>query len=273
MRNSLRSGLLFLGSFWALSALPGFSMGEVSASPCYLDAGTATYNFLVHGSSVGDVTRKIGSDHSGAYQTSNVTQAHFLFFKDQVTESSTGLINKNELSPLAYNIVDTRVKMPVVISFNQVSKLAEIKSNNHVVSLGVPSDIQDNLSYVLALRLALIQGKTPTVLTVLEQDQEKRSAPIAFYFKNLGSVDLTTPLGDLKAIKFSRLDANTGLTYDYWFAPSLNYFLVKTDATQENSEIKSNKAGQSNLEEQTVEIVAETDLLTYVKSTGCVISA
>jgi len=285
MQNSLRLGLLCVGTvltfltfltFLALSAFPGFSMAAASANPCVLEAGTATYNFLVNGTSVGDVTRKLSSDHAGAYQASSVTNAHFLFFKDQVTESSAGLITKNQISPVSYQIVDTRVKQPVNISFDQAKKLAEISSNKNTISLNIPADIQDNLSYVLALRLGLIQGKVPNVLTVLEQDKKKRSVSMAFYFKNLGEFNLTTSLGNLKTIKLSRLDASTGLTYDYWFAPSLNDVLVKTDATQENMDSKDNK--DNSEADQSIEIVAETDILTYVKAsdnlnTGCVISA
>ncbi len=243
--------------------LPNFLNASTSTNTCALDAGTATYDFKVHGSSVGSVVRteSLDTNQPGHYKISSITQAKFLFFKDRLTENSVGLITNLAVTPGRYQITDTRSKKNLVITFDQDKKTAELQSStleNLEKNLTIPDNIQDNLSYVLALRLNLIQKlfKPGQALMVLAQDKNKKIIPTAFYFSESNNSNSN------KNIELTRVDSESQITYHYWFSPSENDLLIKTEA------VKNNQAGQNNQDD----IIAETDLQSYKKSDTCLVS-
>jgi len=92
----------------------------------------------------------------------------------------------------------------------------------------IPTDTQDKLSYQLQLRKDLAAGKTEFSYSVADGGLLSE-----YRFKVLGEERITTPDGDYDAIKVERIrDEAAGRTTHIWFAPALEYLIVKLHQTE-----------------------------------------
>ncbi len=240
-------------SLFSLSAL-ALSLPLLTMANCQFETGQSTYNLIVNGSHLGSITETNQAPQPGQYQMTAVTQAKIMFFKDTITETSSGLINsKTGVSPQTYQVDDTHSNKPVSVNFDSTQHQASLNNNGTVSSLPMVSNMQDNLSYKLALRWLLISGKTPGSMTVIAQDKNKNYKSLNFKFVSLGHQKIKTALGELDTVELSRQDP-AGTTSHYWFAPSKNYLLVKTDAIKPNGQVE-----------------AEGDITAYTPAKGCLV--
>lgn len=213
------------------------------ASAAQIPNYTADYTLMVHGMHVGS-TETTFQSADNQYQIASVTHTKFMFFKDTITESSKGAVSQGQFIPLSYHIEDTKKNQPVDISFDQSAHTAKITYAGKSLTTKTVANVQDNKSYLLNLRAALMAGKTELSLPVLVQDKNHHSQIETFHFTQLGTPTLETALGKLKTVEMTRFDKNTDTTDNFWFAPSKQYLMVQTEALKEGkvfAEVKISK--------------------------------
>ena len=92
------------------------------------------------------------------------------------------------------------------------------------IDLSLDNHPLDLLSYQLALRCDLEQGKEQLSYPVVARDRIKH-----YEFKVSGKETLKTRLGELETLVVERLRKDSDRTTRIWLAPGLNYLLVKLE--------------------------------------------
>ncbi|WP_458576350.1 DUF3108 domain-containing protein [Aliamphritea spongicola] len=109
------------------------------------------------------------------------------------------------------------------MSFDWQNHQANSQITDDPWQLDVPTGALDKLSYQLQLRLDLINGREALEYKVADDGKLK-----TYRFVREGEEDITTELGTFKAVKLRRdRGTNSKRQTWIWFAPELNYQLVK----------------------------------------------
>lgn len=233
----------------------GVSPLLATANNCQLEAGQSTYSLTLNGSQIGVVTETNQSPKSGQYQMTATTQAKIFFIKDNITETSSGLLNtKQGVVPVSYAVSDSHSGKSAKINFDAAQQQATVMGQNKTKVIAISSNTQDDLSFKLALRWLLISHQNVGNMSVVGQDASKHYALLSFKFTQLGDQKIQTALGVLNTKELSRYDANSQTTDHFWFAKDKDYLLVKTDAVKSNGKVE-----------------AETDITAYTPANGCLI--
>ncbi len=245
---------LFPREFTMLKSLPyialfltNFTFVATAAnneSNVMIPAFTAQYSILHSGKTVGEATRQLSYLDNGLAQYSYHTDIEWLIFSDTREETSIVKLEGNKVIPTHYEYTregtgsDKHYKWRYDIDKN--SAVNELKDRKKTIKF--PDNIQDSLSYHLQHRLNMMTSPAQEhfVYPVI-----KTSGSIKNYvYQYDGEEDLMLPYGLVKTIRLKReVIEKKRVTYA-WFAPELNFLLVKLhqikgDVDQFEAQLKS----------------------------------
>lgn len=192
-----------------------------------IPAFKATYAISRQAKELGEATRSLQYLDNGLVQYSYHTNLEWLIFSDTRTETSIIKLNGNKVTPKSYEFVregtgrDKHYKWQYDIAKN--TAVNEVKSRTKTIEF--PDNIQESLSYHLQHRLNLISKPAQDlyVYPVI-----KTSGSIKNYvYQYVGEEELMLPDGLIKTLKFKREVVEKKRVTYAWFAPELNYLLVK----------------------------------------------
>ncbi len=163
---------------------------------------SATYSLYHNGKQLALTHKKLTVNNKSYTYVAN-TNAHVLFFKRHIVESSQGEITPGGLHPKQYSVT-TNNKLTF--------------QHTHFTK-----NLQDNMSQALMLRYNLIINKKPKVINAISQ---KGIQTLNFHIK-AKNIQKKTKLGNLNTIEIVYVD-NKGDTIDNWLAPKYNYLPVVT---------------------------------------------
>jgi Protein of unknown function (DUF3108) len=230
MENQLRASRFYiLGLICWLIGLASFSSAADNQAGNTLGSFENEYTASLYGLSI-DVTSRLIQKGDENYE--------FLFNVDSFVGSIT------EVSNLKWNLLEQRVipnhyhyKRKALgkgkeeeIKFDWINNTANSITRKKILTLDKAARIQDSLSYQLQLRQDLIDGKDKFEYTIANGKKFKK-----YRFDIVGSELLTTPLGDVKAVKVKRSDSNDGTATYAWFAPEFQYLLVRLQREENDS--------------------------------------
>ncbi|MBV1787555.1 DUF3108 domain-containing protein [Marinobacterium sp. D7] len=145
-------------------------------------------------------------------------------------EESHFTYNDEQIRPLSYLYrrevlgKERRVELEFDWSKQRVKTTVEDKPWH----MRIPGNTQDKLSYQLQLRKDLAAGRTEFSYSVADGGLLSE-----YRFKVLGTERIATPDGEYDAIKVERVrDESSGRTTHIWFAPALEYLIVKLYQTE-----------------------------------------
>ena len=110
------------------------------------------------------------------------------------------------------------------IQYDWKNKHAIAKYKDSSFSFPLDNAIFDSLTYQLALRCDLKQGRKTFEYTVAEKRKLKH-----YRFQKIGEETIDTPLGQLKTVKLRRSSDSSEKQTILWFAEELDYTLVKLE--------------------------------------------
>ncbi|SEL04217.1 Protein of unknown function [Colwellia chukchiensis] len=238
MLKSLPYIALFLSCFTLANEV------ESGTARVMVPAFSAEYTILHKSKAVGTATRKLSYLDNGLAQYSYHTDIEWLIFSDTRDEISQLKIDGNKVTPMRYEYKregtgsDKHYKWRYDIANN--SAYNELKDRSK--SIDFPVNIQDPLSYHLQHRLNMLTNPEQKhyVYPVV-----KTSGSIKNYvYQYDGEEELMLPYGLVKTIKLKReVIEKKRITYA-WFAPELDYLLVKLqqikgDVEQFEAQLKS----------------------------------
>lgn len=209
-----------------------------------IPAFIAKYTILHKSKTVGEATRELTYLENGLAQYSYHTDIEWLIFSDVRKETSIVKLEGYKVTPKSFEYIregtgsDKHYKWRYDTEKN--TAVDEIKERNK--SIKFPENIQDSLSYHLQHRLNMIANPEQEhfVYPVI-----KTSGSIKNYvYQYDGEEELMLPYGLVKTIKLKReVIEKKRVTYA-WFAPELDYLLVKLhqikgDVDQFEAQLKS----------------------------------
>ena len=210
-----------------LSSLSFNAMAEDKENSVVIPAFNAQYTILRNNKAVGEATRKLSYLNNGLAKYSYQTEIEWLIFSDSRAETSFVQLEGYEVKPTSYEYKregtgsDKYYKWRYDIANNSAIDEKKQQTKN----IDFPENIQDSLSYHLQLRLNMITNSEQEhfVYPVI-----KTSGSIKNYvYQYDGEEELMLPYGLIKTIRLKReVVEKKRITYA-WFAPELDYLLVK----------------------------------------------
>ncbi len=220
------SRLLFILFFLSFELCASKSEA-VSATPKKIPPYSANYMLLHKGEAVGSGIRTLSYLDNDRARYHYKTKIKWLVFSDKRSETSTVLLQNDQVIPqhYVYHRKGTGKDKSYEWSYNLNEHSATNIKKNKQISLSATEGLQDKLSYHLQHRLNLINNSTQKrfVYPVIN-----KSGSIKNYdYQYDGHEELMLPYGLIKTIRLKReITEKKRVTYA-WFAPELNYLLVK----------------------------------------------
>jgi len=188
---------------------------------------TAEYNIIHKSDPVGKGIRQLKHLENGDYEFSYNTQIDWLIFSDKREEASTVSFDGNKLIPSQYVFQregtgsDKKEHWLYNVENNHVINASKKKQIEYFIDL--PDGIQDKLSYHLQHRINLINNLQSNAADYSVISTSGKVRNYAYTYD--GEEDVMLPYGLVKTVKFKRVKKKR--TTIIWFAPELNYLLVK----------------------------------------------
>ena len=188
---------------------------------------TAKYNLIRSADIVGTATRTLEYLAPDQAKYSYKTDIEWLIFSDNRQETSIVKLDLHKVTPMQYNFQreGTGRDKNYAWQYNIPDNIAKNIKENKKLTVDFPVNIQDKLSYHLQNRLNLIQHPEQKlfVYPVISHSGKIKN----YVYQYDGEDELMLPFGLVKAIRLKReVIEKRKVTYA-WFAPELNYLLVK----------------------------------------------
>jgi hypothetical protein len=192
-----------------------------------IPAFNAQYTILRSNKAVGEATRKLSYLNDGLAKYSYQTEIEWLIFSDSRAETSIVKLEGYKVTPTSYEYKreGTGSDKYYKWRYDTANNSAINEKKQQTKNIDFPENIQDSLSYHLQLRLNMITNPEQEhfVYPVI-----KTSGSIKNYvYQYDGEEELMLPYGLVKTIRLKReVVEKKRITYA-WFAPELDYLLVK----------------------------------------------
>lgn len=197
---------------------------------------SAQYTVLHKSDPVGTAVRELSYLEDGSINYHYKTNVEWLIFSQTRSETSILTIDNNKVTPQHY--VYTREGTGRDKRYEWRYDAAEGKAQDierkrdHEVDFS--NNLQDKLSYHLQHRLNLIVDASQTRYTYPVISTSGSIKDYAYQYD--GEEELVLPCGLIKTMRFKReVKEKERVTYA-WFAPKLNYLLVKLYQTKSGAE-------------------------------------
>jgi hypothetical protein len=223
--------LLFLPLLYLLPSLIAHGAKDVATHNSLekvIPAFSANYSVLHKSDPVGTAIRSLTYQADGTINYHYQTQVEWLIFSQTRTETSIVTVDENKVIPqhYTYSREGTGKDKLYEWRYNANENTAQdLGRKRDVTPLDFANNLQDKLSYHLQHRLKLIANAT---LKKYTYPVVSTSGSVKDYvYQYDGEEELILPYGMVKTIRFKReVKAKERVTYA-WFAPELNYLLVK----------------------------------------------
>ncbi|MBU2968954.1 DUF3108 domain-containing protein [Pseudoalteromonas sp. C2R02] len=228
-KTTLKNSFKFKGALLSLSTLvitPSFANTSTDTSSTAIKEYTAKYDVLRKGERYGQATRIFKQLDDKHCRISYESDIEWMIFSDKRTEISTFPCFDAQVSPLKYQMIrsGTGRDKNYKISFDRQNK--QVFSNKEKFPLKLIWDdaLQDGISYQVQFRRDVQEGKTEFDYPLVDKKGRVRH----YKFQVIGKETITLPMGNVETIKVKRLYDNDKRQVTVWFAPSLDYMMVRT---------------------------------------------
>ncbi len=192
-----------------------------------IPAYKATYTLLHKSDPVGTAIRELTYLNDNKIKYHYETDISWLIFSDKRTETAIVSIKDNKVTPLHYDYSreGTGRDKSYQWQYNFAKKTATDLKDDKTITLDFTDGLLDKLSYHLQNRLDLISN--PDQKRFIYPVISTRGSIKNYEYQYDGKEELILPFGLVKAIRLKReITEKKRITYA-WFAPELNYLLVK----------------------------------------------
>lgn len=202
-----------------------FAMSESDKLP--IAPFKAKYNILHKGDPVGKAYRELSLQDDGLIKYSYYTDLKWMIFTDKRKETSILDVKDNQVVLNEYQFKrtgtgrDKKYRWQYEPETNTAKNLVKDKE----ITVDFSHNVQDKLSYHLQQRLSFLdEGQTKS----FNYDVIGTSGKIKNYrYEFVGEEELMLPYGLIKALKYKREVAEKERVTYAWFAPELDYLMVR----------------------------------------------
>lgn len=192
-----------------------------------IPAYRATYTLLHKSDPVGKAIRELSYLDENKIQYHYTTDISWLIFSDKRSETAIVNINNNQVIPLSYDYQreGTGRDKYYQWQYDLEAKTAIDIKNDEKITLNFTDGLLDKLSYHLQNRIDLINN--PNQKRFVYPVISTKGSVKNYEYLYDGEEELILPYGLVKTIRLKReITEKKRVTYA-WFAPDLNYLLVK----------------------------------------------
>jgi len=223
-------------TFTSLFIINTFANEQEPINKKLIPAFVANYTVLHKADPVGTATRELSYQANGKIKYQYKTQVEWFIFSQTRSETSILTIENNQVIPQHYHYTreGTGKDKHAEWRYNAKENMAEDLIKNKKSTVNFSHNLQDKLSYHLQNRLDLIKDATKSdyIYSVISTSGSIKD----YAYQYDGEEELRLPYGLVKTIRFKReIKAKKRITYA-WFAPKLNYLLVKLYQVKDGSE-------------------------------------
>ncbi|RZQ57142.1 DUF3108 domain-containing protein [Pseudidiomarina tainanensis] len=192
------------------------------------------YEVIRGGSNYGEAVRTL-TFNDGRYNLYTETEISLLFLSDRRRFWSEFSLNDAQVMSheFTYKRSGTGRNKDFSGYFDYDQKV--IVDNDSKQAMVIDPNVyhMDEAASIEQLRLD-IQGKDSTYRYAVLDEKGQADELV---FKRVGEEMLTLPYGEINAIKVERVRENSRRETDYWFAPELDYVLVKMAQREDGDEV------------------------------------
>jgi len=201
-----------------------------------LHAFSANYELYYKKDAVGNAVRELKLQDDGSLRYSYKTSADWFVFSDHREEYSIVNVDQQAIIPSYYSFQrkgSGKNKKHEWLFDIAANTAVDVKISKQY-KVDYPERFQDKLSYHLQMRLDLLNNP----------EQKQISFPVIntsgtikdYVYVNAGEEQLTLPYGEIKTIKFKREVTDKKRVTYAWFAPELDFMLVKLTQFKKSKE-------------------------------------
>lgn len=216
----------FIMAITCLSSFPLFANKPTNLSVNPLTPYTAQYQVLRSNSNHGTAQRQL-TFKDNHYHLSYQSQIKLLIFSDRRHESSQFVLDEGKIKPLQYTMErkGTGPDRAYHIGFDHDQQQLNLKNKKQDQSsaLAWNDDWLDPISYQQQLSIDLQKGIKEFHYELIN----RKGQPHVYRFKLTATETLTLPYGTMDTLKVERIYSNQDRQSIAWFAPELNYLLVR----------------------------------------------
>ncbi|WP_057831794.1 DUF3108 domain-containing protein [Colwellia sp. TT2012] len=237
--------LLFILPFLVSANTAGTNIDtqkQASAQPqkesfaAVIPAYRATYTLLHKSDPIGTAVRQLSYLADNKIKYHYETDISWLIFSDKRSETAIVKIENNQVIPLSYDYKreGTGRDKHYQWQYDLAQKTATDIKNNKVITLEFTEGLLDKLSYHLQNRLDLINN--PAQKKFVYPVISTRGSVKDYQYIYDGDEELILPFGLVKTIRLKReIVEKKRITY-VWFAPELNFLMVKLYQVKDGAE-------------------------------------
>lgn len=219
-----------------ISALRVLLLGLASLSCTFvaqaqiLEPFSAKYVAKRNGSKIGFAELELSQLDANQYKLRFYSDASLFLIYDKREEISQFKFENKTLTPIhyAFSKKSTFKDSQLAITFDEKKNLAQIEGKSDLPWEGE----LDNQLYRLAAQKMLSQGKSHFEFDLINYRGEKKH----YAFQVEATEMLELPFGKLEAIKIKTIRQNKKRVTFSWFAPELNYLMVRLQQFKEGNE-------------------------------------
>jgi hypothetical protein len=208
----------------------------VSKQSMILKPFKADYTFYYHGDALGTGTRQLEYLANGDVRYHYNSSGKWLIFTDERDETSIFRIKNNQIIPKYYRYQRTGTgKDKLYVWRYDIEKQQAInETKNLKKNIAFPEKVQDSLSYHLQQRINLKLAPEQTSFRYSVLSTSGKISEKVYEFD--GEETLNLPYGEVTTLRFKReVKSKNRITYA-WFAPALDYLLVKLNQYEKNKQ-------------------------------------
>ena len=221
--NTLASDIAIQTPVTAAKTIENQAQSFAEIIPAY----RATYTLLHKSDPIGTAIRELSYLNDGKIKYHYETDISWLIFSDKRSETAIVNIKNNQVIPLSYDYQreGTGRDKYYQWQYNLAEKTATDVKNNKKITLDFTDGLLDKLSYHLQNRIDLINK--PEQKRFVYPVISTRGSIKNYQYLYDGEEELILPYGLVKTIRLKReIVDKKRITYA-WFAPELNYLMVK----------------------------------------------
>ena len=221
-----------------LLSIPAFAQPaeQLKTKQPIIQPFTASYSILHKSDPVGTGTRQLTYLDDGTIKYSYQNYIEWLIFSDERQETSILTLDNNKVTPLSYRYKREGTGRDKFYhwSYDHKNGTAKNVKDNRTIKIDFSNGLQDKLSYHLQHRINLINAYKKLDSTKMNK-QTIFSYPVIstsgsiknYIYQYDGEEEIMLPYGLIKTVKFKREIANKKRITYAWFAPELDFLLVK----------------------------------------------
>lgn len=185
----------------------------------------ANYDILRKGENHGQGVRTLKKLADNSYQVSYHSDIEWMIFSDSRKETSNFIYTGEKVTPVSYSMIRTGTgpDKEYTLQFDNAKKLVNSSESKYPIECEWSDQFQDSISYQVQVREELKMGKTSFSYPLVDKKGNCRD----YNFEVVGKEMISLPIGNIEAIKVKRLYDNDKRQALAWFAPEMDYMLVR----------------------------------------------